>query len=90
MRDSAVIVVGLLLIGGCNRVYVNPIRNAAEQQQARRLHDQGRQTTTSLSQPEASARHRTQDPSGDVRRRLHDRERLPEPDGANVVAEGGR
>jgi hypothetical protein len=33
MRDSAVIVVGLLLIGGCNRAYVNPIRNAAEQQQ---------------------------------------------------------
>jgi hypothetical protein len=33
MRDSAVIVMGLLLIGGCGRVYVNPTRNAAEQQQ---------------------------------------------------------
>jgi hypothetical protein len=33
MRDSAVIVVGLLLIGGCDRVFVNPIRNATEQHQ---------------------------------------------------------
>ncbi len=33
MRDSAVIVVGLLLIGGCDRVFVNPTRNAVEQQQ---------------------------------------------------------
>jgi len=33
MRDSAVIIVGLLLIGGCGRMYVNPARNAAEQKQ---------------------------------------------------------
>ena len=31
MRDSAVIIAGLLLIGGCGRVYVNPARNAVEQ-----------------------------------------------------------
>jgi hypothetical protein len=33
MRDSAVIIAGLLLIGGCGRVYVNPARNAGEQKQ---------------------------------------------------------
>jgi hypothetical protein len=33
MRDSAVIIVGLLLIGGCGRIYVNSARNAAERKQ---------------------------------------------------------
>ena len=33
MRDSAVIAMGLLLISGCGRVYVNPARNAVEQKQ---------------------------------------------------------
>ena len=33
MRDSAVIAVGLLLISGCGRVYLNPARNAVEQKQ---------------------------------------------------------
>ncbi len=31
MRDSAVIVIGLLLLGGCGRVYVNPARSPVEQ-----------------------------------------------------------
>jgi hypothetical protein len=33
MRDSAVIIVGLLLIGGCSRMYVDPAPDAAEQKQ---------------------------------------------------------
>jgi len=31
MRDSAVLVIGLLLLGGCGRVYVNPARSPVEQ-----------------------------------------------------------
>jgi hypothetical protein len=33
MRDSAVIIVGLLLIDGCGRIYVNSARNTVERKQ---------------------------------------------------------